>query len=160
MGGAEAWRVADKLAKAKVSVAVNPYGNVPADFDQIGARLDNAALLHQAGVNIMFYNSEPYTGKIVGQLAGNAVANGLDYDAAISALTSNVAKAWGINKSGEIKPGFVADLVLWNGDPLELYSQPTMVMINGTIQDTTTRSDKLAQRYLDLADRDRAYNHK
>ncbi len=160
VGGGEAWRVADKLAAAEVPVMVNAFANVPADFDQIGSRLDNAALLDKAGVSVMFFTGEMYTGKRLSQIAGNAVANGMDYDAAMAALTVNPAKAWNLGKVGEVKPGYTADLVLWNGDPLELSSQPTMVMINGEIQDTSTRSDKLAQRYLEVADRDRAYKHK
>jgi len=160
VGGAEAWRVADELAEAGVPVALDGFANLPADFDQIGSRLDNAALLDKAGVSIMFSTSEPYTGKITGQMAGNAVAHGLSYQAATKALTSNVAKAWGLEDIGEIKEGYTADLVLWSGDPLELSSQPTMVMIDGEIQSTETRSDKLAQRYLDISNDDRAYTHK
>ena len=53
-GGVEAWKVADELANAGVPVLLNPMVNLPGNFDQLGARLDNAALLHEAGVTIGF----------------------------------------------------------------------------------------------------------
>ena len=49
-GGAEAWKVADQLAQANVPVLMDPLANQPADFDRLGARLDAAALLQNAGV--------------------------------------------------------------------------------------------------------------
>ncbi|MGH8034329.1 MAG: amidohydrolase family protein, partial [Lysobacterales bacterium] len=52
MGGAEAWMVAEPLAEAGVPVVLDPLVNLPGSFDQLGARLDNAAILHSAGVTI------------------------------------------------------------------------------------------------------------
>ena len=53
-GGAEAWKVAPQLAAAKVPVFVDPLANLPGDFDQIGATLENAARLRAAGVQVGF----------------------------------------------------------------------------------------------------------
>ena len=51
-GGAEAWQVADELAAARIPVIVDPLANLPDSFERLSARLDNAALLQRAGVQI------------------------------------------------------------------------------------------------------------
>lgn len=77
-GGTEAWVVADQLAEAKVPVILDALNNLPNTFDQIGARLDNAALLNKAGVKITFSMFEDsHNARKVRQLAGNAVAHGM-----------------------------------------------------------------------------------
>ena len=54
LGGAEAWRVAPELARAKIPVVLDPYADLPMSYDEIGARRDNAARLVKAGVTIAF----------------------------------------------------------------------------------------------------------
>jgi len=149
-GGAEAWRVADQLAAAKVPVILDPYLNLPYSFDQRGARLDNAALLEKAGVKVLITNAEPYTGQVITQAAGLAVAHGMTWEGAISAITTNVVDVFGGEYSAQLKAGEVADLVVWSGDPLELSSIPTTVIIDGELVSLETREEKLAKRYLDV----------
>jgi imidazolonepropionase-like amidohydrolase len=92
-GGAEAWVVADELAREKVPVLLDALENLPYTFDGIGARLDNAALLNRAGVRIAFTQfNESHNARKVRQLAGNAVAHGLPKDAALAALTVQPAE--------------------------------------------------------------------
>ena len=121
-GGAEAWRVADELAAADIPVILDPYLNLPYNFDQRGARLDNAALLDEAGVDIAITNGEPYTGQTLTQAAGLAVAHGLNWNSAIDALTTNVAEIFGGQYQAKLANGQIADLVVWSGDPLEVSS--------------------------------------
>ena len=52
VGGTQAWQVADTLATAKIPVIVQPTANLPGSFERLGARLDNAASLHEAGVPV------------------------------------------------------------------------------------------------------------
>jgi hypothetical protein len=132
-GGAEAWVVADELAREKVPVLLDALENLPYTFDGIGARLDNAALLNRAGVRIAFTQfNESHNARKVRQLAGNAVAHGLPKDAALAALTVQPAEIFGLaGERGRIARGQVADLVLWNGDPLEVTSAADQVWIAG-----------------------------
>ena len=52
--------------------------------------------------------------------AGNAVAHGLPYEAAIAAITVNPARIFGLDSQfGGLRPGVAADVVVWTGDPLE-----------------------------------------
>ena len=150
-GGTEAWVVADELAREKVPVLLDALENLPYTFDGIGARLDNAALLHRAGVRIAFtqFNEGPNSRK-VRQLAGNAVAHGLPKDAALAALTAQPAEIFGLaSERGRIARGQVADLVLWSGDPLEVTSAADQVWIAGKPASMRSRQTELRDRYLE-----------
>ena len=150
-GGAEAWIVAKELAAAKVPVLLDALVNLPGSFDQLGARLDNAAKLHAAGVTVAFSQAGDAThnARKIRQLAGVAAANGLPWDAALAGLTSAPAKVFGIDaKIGSIEVGKAADLVLWNGDPLEVTTTATQVFVGGRAVPMQSRQTLLRDRYL------------
>jgi Amidohydrolase family len=152
VGGAEAWVVANDLAKAKVPVVLDPFVNLPADFDKVGARLDNAALLNSAGVRIAFTLNEDATtrAKRIRQAAGNAAAHGLPRDVALAAITATPADIFGVGATrGRIAPGQSADLALWTGDPLEVSTVATNVWIAGRTIEMTSRQTELRDRYLE-----------
>lgn len=148
-GGAEAWMVADQLAAAKVPVVVDALNNLPNTFDQIGARLDNAALLYKAGVKITFSQFEDSHNARKGrQTAGNAVAHGMPKEAAVTALTADAADIFGLGATrGRIATGQVADVVLWSGDPLDVTSVADQVWIAGRPIDMRSRQTELRDRY-------------
>ncbi|HZF15856.1 MAG TPA: amidohydrolase family protein, partial [Steroidobacteraceae bacterium] len=155
IGGAEAWRVAGLLAERKVPVVLNPFDNLPWTFDDIGARADNAAILARAGVTIAFsvpgIHLSHDAGEVIREAAGVAVANGLPWADALRALTLNPARIWGIDDHyGRIAPGMDADLVIWDGDPLEPTSAPTAVFVAGRAVSLTTRQSLLRDRYSPL----------
>lgn len=151
VGGAEAWKVADALAKAQVPVFVDALDDLPASFDSIGARLDNAALLQRAGVKVAFSQrgDASHNARKIRQLAGNAVANGLPWDAALASLTAVPADALGLGgEVGRIEVGKIADLVLWSGDPLEVSTYATQVWMAGVALPMRSRQTALRDRYL------------
>jgi hypothetical protein len=148
-GGAEAWIVAEELARAGVPVLLDPLLNLPRNFDMLGARLDNAALLAEAGVVIAISGAESHNARKVRQMAGNAVSHGLDHGAALAALTIAPARIFGVaDRVGSIEKGKRADLVLWSGDPLEVTTVADMVISNGRVDSMETRQTKLRDRYL------------
>lgn len=155
VGGSEAWREADALARADIPVILDPLFNLPAQFEDLGATLQNAARLDAAGVKIGFYNpvgGEAYNLRALTQQAGNAVAEGLAYDAAIRALTFYPAEMFGLeDQLGTLEAGKIADVVIWEGDPLELNTRPEAVFINGQRQNLGNRQDMLSARYRDLS---------
>ena len=163
VGGAEAWRVAPQLAAAKVPVILNTLQNLPGSFDQIGARLDNAALLHKAGVQVIVsdFDFASHNARKVRQDAGVAVANGLPWESGLAAITSVPAAAFGVgDQVGRIEPGLVADLVLWNGDPLELTTTAEQVWMRGQAMPMRSRQTELRDRYLQAPGAlPRAYQH-
>lgn len=105
----------------------------------------------------MFNASRDHNYHLIRQGAGIAVANGMSYGGAIRALTSNVAKSFNIANRGEIKPGNIADIVIWEADPLEPSSMPEKVFINGVDMDLTTRSTRLRDRYIKNLDKPNTY---
>jgi hypothetical protein len=148
-GGAEAWKVADQLAAAKVPVFVDTLADLPADFDQLGATLENAARLHKAGVEVAIQSAGSHHARKVRQMAGNAVANGLPWEDGLAALTRVPAQAFGVDGDlGTIAVGKRADLVLWSGDPLDVTSLAEAVWLDGRAQPMRSRQTELRDRYL------------
>ncbi len=148
----EGWMVADEIAKAQVPVIIDPIYNLPNSYESLGARLDNAKLLADAGVKLLFTGMDwhnTHNAYLVRQSAGNAVANGLDKSVAIAAMTTNPAQLFNAPVTGDIAIGDIADLVLWGGDPLELTSEAELVMIEGEIIPMKSRSLQLRDRYFD-----------
>ena len=150
-GGAEGWRVASELAAANVPVFVDPLVNLPSDFDQIGATLENAARLQAAGVRVGFAQASDasHNARKLRQLAGNAVAHGLPWDAGLAGLTRVPAETFGVGDSiGTIAVGRTADLVLWSGDPLDVTSTADQVWFDGRAIEMRSRQTELRDRYL------------
>jgi imidazolonepropionase-like amidohydrolase len=149
-GGAEAWVVARQLATAKTPVVLDPLEDLPGSFDRLGASLENAARLQGAGVRIAFSNGDASNARLVRQLAGNAVAHGLDWNAALVAITAGPADIVGVGATrGRIAIGQVADLVLWSGDPLDVTSLADQVWIDGRTVSPLSRQTALRDRYLE-----------
>lgn len=149
-GAAEGWRVAREIAAAEVPVILDPQEDLPASFDTIASRLDNAALLQKAGVLIAIRSSRDLIGARPIRLnAGAAVPYGLSWQQALAAITLNPAKIWGVaDRSGSLEVGKDADVVVWNADPLEILSYPVTVLIKGVEQPMTSRRQELRDRYL------------
>lgn len=160
IGGAEAWMVASELAAANVAVVLNPMSNLPWSYDELGSRLDNAALLRKAGVTIAVslggvhsYNA----GTSIREGAGLAVANGLPYIEGLRAITTGPAAIWGVSERyGTLEPGKDGDVVLWDGDPLEPASAPTAVIVAGREVSRHTHQSALRDRYLPAIHKARA----
>lgn len=153
-GGSEAWMVADQIAAAKVPVLITPIENLPGSFESMGATLENAARLHRAGVTFAFMTGEAHNARNIRQHAGIAVANGLPWDVSLAAMTSIPARLWGIaERYGTLEPGKDADVVVWDGDPLEITSFPEAVFIRGVQMPIDNRQLELRDRYKDPAHR-------
>lgn len=147
-GGAEAWRVRTTLAKSKVPVIVFPLLAGPESFDMLGARADNAALLHEAGVPLVLSTGETHSARKLRQVAGNAVRAGLPHTAAVNAITRAPAEALGMSdRYGTLTAGKLANLVVWSGDPLELDTRPVAVLVRGKKQPMESRQTQLFKKY-------------
>lgn len=150
IGGAEAWMLADELAAANVSVIIDGTANLPGDFDRLNARLESGGILAAAGVRVAFgAGAQTHQARNITQSAGNAVANGMDWDDALEAITLAPAEMYGVDSDlGSIEVGKLADLVIWGADPLELTSYPEQVFIQGESVPMQSRQTLLRDRYL------------
>ncbi len=148
---AEGWMVARQIAEAKVPVLINPLIDLPSSFEALGATLENAARLHKAGVTVAFLTGDAHNSRNIKQAAGNAVAYGMPWEAALAAMTSVPARIWGIaDHYGTLEPGKDADVVIWDGDPLEVTTFADAVFIRGKEMPMKSRQTELRDRYKDL----------
>jgi imidazolonepropionase-like amidohydrolase len=157
VGAADSVLIADKIAQAKVPVVMAALDNLPGSFDSLHASLENAAKLTAAGVNVaLTVDGDTHNLYQLRFHAGNAVANGLSRDAALAAVTANVADAFNVD-SGRIAVGKTADLVLWSADPFELSSHVAKIWIGGKEVSTQSRQDKLRDRYMKQSNMPKSY---
>ena len=131
----EAYLMADRIREAQVPVLVGPVMERPGRHETINQSFENAAILQAAGVPIAFQSGfESYVPKtrVVLFEAAVAVAYGLPDAAALRALTIDSARLLGVDdRLGSLEPGKDADVVLFDGDPLEYTSHVEGVIVNG-----------------------------
>jgi imidazolonepropionase-like amidohydrolase len=160
VGAREGWMVADKIAAAKIPVITMALMDLPDAFETLGSTRSNVGRLTAAGVLVGLGMTTDGTGnqpRNLPQQAGNAVAQaalpggvGLTHAQALAAITRNTAQIFGMADTGTLQVGKRGDVVVWDGDPLELSSAPTAVLIGGVVQPTVSRQTMLRDRYLNL----------
>ena len=135
----ESYKIADLLRDNGVCSAVwaDWWGFKMEAYDAIP---ENAAILHNTGACVVIHSDDENQIQRLNQEAAKAQADGRRMGINISDaevikwLTYNPAKALGISdKTGSLKPGKMADLVLWNGNPLSVYARPDKVWIDGAL---------------------------
>jgi len=151
-GAEEGWMVAGEIAKAGVPVLLNPLTDRPDSYEELASTMENAGRLQAAGVTVAIESEGgDFRARETRYDAGNAVAHGMPYAAALAAVTINPARIFGVaDRTGSLEPGKDADLVVWTGDPFEPLTQPTAVFIHGAQQPMTSRQLELRDRYKDL----------
>jgi imidazolonepropionase-like amidohydrolase len=148
----EAWQVADRIAAANAYVLVGALNNIPRDFATLGARQENAALLQRAGARVVISGgADAFNARNVKYEAGVAVAFGMPWDAALRAVTLTPAEMYGVaDRVGTLQAGRDATLVIWSGDPFELYTRAERVYVRGREVQRASRQDELMRRYRTL----------
>lgn len=162
VGATEGWRVAEEIAAAGVPVIAESLQDLPDRFEQLAATQNNIGRMRAAGVNVSVDASTIENVHHLTQHAGNLVAlsrvprgSGLSWGEALASITSRPAEAIGMGgRIGVLKSGAAGDLVLWNGDPLELSSTPVRVFIDGIEQPLDSHQSRLRERYRDLDEGD------
>ncbi len=146
-GGTEGWMIAPAIAAAGIPVLVQNLRDVPR-WDGLNARLDNATLLREAGVNVVIAQNDDGRDRDLRWSAGNAVRNGMSWDDALRAITLAPAQAFGVaDRMGSLEAGKAADVVVWSGDPLDFASAAEHVFIGGKEVPLTSRMTELRERY-------------
>jgi len=131
--GTEAHLVADLLAAKNIPVIIGPLFTSRSKVELLNRSLANPGRLARAGVTIAITTDHPVVPiHFLVHQATLAVKEGLDRDTALAALTINPARIAGVDgRLGSIEPGKDADLVLWSGDPLDVFSRAQRALIGG-----------------------------
>ncbi len=159
VGATEGWTVAPQIAAAGVPVIAKPLADLPSSFESLASTQSNIGRMQAAGVTVAIgtiNNDESHQARWVKQYAGNLVglsrvpgATGLDWGHAFAAISSGPAEALGMgDRFGSLQPGRQGDVVIWDGDPLEIGSTAVAVYIDGVAQPLETRQQLLRDRYL------------
>ncbi len=158
VGASEGWRIGTQLAKAGIPVIASALNDLPVTFEALGATQSNIGRMKDAGVQVaigMINDRDSHQLRYTTQYAGNLVslqfvpgATGLTWDEAFAAISSVPANIMGVgDRFGSLKAGKAADVVIWDGDPLELSSAATTVIIDGVEQPLANRQNRLRDRY-------------
>lgn len=164
VGGAEAYQVAEELAEADIPVIMDPMRNLPGSFDTLASSMRAASILIDAGVQTAFTTEGSdiyFNPRLLTQHAGIAVTHGAEWEEAFRAITLTPAELYGYgDRFGALAAGYAGDVVIWDGDPLQVMSAPVQVLIDGQVQSMETRQTRLRDRYAEVrGEIEYAYHH-
>ncbi|MCL6564950.1 MAG: amidohydrolase family protein [Acidobacteriia bacterium] len=147
--GAEAWRVKDLLKEKKIPVILRPTQSLPVQEDDPYDKPYTApGELHAAGVKIAFATFNSSDSRTLPYEAAQAVPFGLPWEEALKAITIYPAQMFGLDdRLGTIEVGKIANLVVTDGDPLEITTQFRYVFIQGRPVSTDNRHRQLYEKY-------------
>jgi imidazolonepropionase-like amidohydrolase len=135
----EAYKIADLLKENGICAAIwaDWWGFKMEAYDAVN---ENMPLVHNAGGCTITHSDDANGIQRLNQEAAKALGNGrrmgieIPDEVAWTWLSYNPAKAMGIaDKTGSLKPGKMADVVLWNGNPFSVYTRPEKVWIDGAL---------------------------
>jgi imidazolonepropionase-like amidohydrolase len=149
-GGAESYKVKDLLRSKNIPVILQPTLTEPLNEDDPYDRsLTTAAELADAHVKFAFGSFDNSFARRLGQQAANAVAHGLAYDEALKAVTIYPAQIFGLaDQIGTLENGKIANIIVTNGDPLELTTDVRYLFIKGQLTSTDNKHKAEYEKYL------------
>ena len=140
--------VLDKIASYHVPVIVGPIYDLPGPNDRYDAVYKVPGELAKRGVKVILASYNVSNSRNLPYSAGFAVAYGLPYDEAMKAITLNPAEAFGMgDKLGSLDVGKIANVVIADGDPLDVRTSVKQVYINGVAIPMETRQTRLRDEY-------------
>jgi imidazolonepropionase-like amidohydrolase len=152
-GGAQAYHIAEELATRNIPVIVgSTFEPTISRDDPVTAAWRNAEILRQAGVKVAFTTSfSPETASELRNLpyaAAKAVAYGMPRDEAFRAITQNAAEILGLGDiMGTLDVGKRADLIVVNGDPLQILATVERMWIGGEEMPLVSKHSRLYEQF-------------
>jgi len=149
-GGEEAYKVKELLRSKGIAVILRPMLSLPPEEDDpYDSLLGQPARLSEAGVKFAIGSFDNSFARRLGQNAANAVAHGLAYEEALKSVTLYPAQIFGLaDQVGTLETGKIANLIVTNGDPLELTSDVKYLFIRGQLTSTDNKQRHLYEKYL------------
>ena len=157
VGGRDAWKVKEMLAEKNIPVILGRAQSLPAeDDDPYDRPFRNAGELQRAGVRIAFGSAAssgfgpggPHSARTLPWESATTAAFGLSRDEALRAITAYPAEILGVgDRLGTIESGKIANLMITDGDPLEITTRVVHLVIAGREVSTDNRHRGLYERY-------------
>jgi imidazolonepropionase-like amidohydrolase len=140
--------VLDYVASLKVPVIVGPIYENPKNYERYDAVYKLPGELYKRGVKIAFASYDAHAVRNLPYAAGYATAFGLPHDEALKAITLNPAEIWGVaDQLGSLDVGKTANVVVADGDPLDVKTDVKRIFIAGRQVPMTSRQTVLRDRY-------------
>jgi imidazolonepropionase-like amidohydrolase len=147
-GLTQAQSIYDKIAQWKVPVILGSIYEAPKEWERYDTVYKMPGELSKRGVKIAFASFDAHQVRNLPYAAGFAVAFGLPYDEAMKALTLYPAQIWGVDDQlGSLDVGKTANVVIANGDPLDVKTDVKYVFIQGKSIPMVDRQTELRDRY-------------
>jgi len=149
-GGGEAYKVKDLLRSKGIPVILRPPLTLPDEEDDPYDRmLTQPAELAQSGIKFAIGSFDNSFARRLGQNAANAIAYGLSPEEGLKAVTLYPAQIFGLaDQIGTIETGKIANVIVTNGDPLELTTDVRYLFIKGRLTSTDNKQKRLYEKYL------------
>jgi len=140
--------VLDYVASLKVPVIVGPIYEAPKPDERFDAVYNLPAQLYKRGVKIALASYDSHNARNLPYAAGFATGFGLPSEEALKAITLNAAEIWGLSDTlGSLDAGKNANVVVANGDPLDVKTDVKFVFIDGQEIPLTSRQTRLRDEY-------------
>ena len=148
-GVEEGWKVAEEIKKAGIPVVFNSMTAMPSKWeDGYDSLYRNPAVLHKAGVKFAFSSRNAPLAKDLPYNAAKAAAFGLDKKEALKGVTIYPAEIFGVSDMmGSLEKGKVANIVISDGDILELKTNIKRVFIDGKEMDLSNKYTELLEKF-------------
>ena len=141
-------KLLDKVAATGFPVIVGPIYEQPKEDERYDAVFKLPAEMAKRGIKIAFASYDAHNARNLPYAAGYATAFGLPHDEALKAITINPAQIWGVdNQLGSLDTGKTANVVVANGDPLDVKTDVKHVFINGVEIPLVNKQTELRDQY-------------
>jgi imidazolonepropionase-like amidohydrolase len=140
--------VLDYVASLKVPVIVGPIYEDPKDDERYDTVYSLPAQLQRRGVKVIFASYDSHQARNLPYAAGYSVAFGMPYDEALKGVTLYPAEVWGMaDQLGSLDVGKLANVVVANGDPLDVKTDVKRIFVQGLEVSTASRQSRLRDEY-------------
>lgn len=149
LGGRDAWKAKELLRDERIPVILGPTQELPATEDEpYDKPFTKAGELQKAGVRVVFGSFGSSNSRLIPYEVGNAVAYGLPWEEGLKGITLYPAELFGVSdRLGSIEEGKIANLIVTDGDPLEIRTQVRYLFIHGRLTSLDNKQLQLYEKY-------------
>jgi tRNA(Ile)-lysidine synthetase-like protein len=149
LSGRDSWKVKDLLREKGIPVILGPTLQLPRTEDEpYDKPFTTAAELAASGVRVIFGSFGSSDSRLLPHEVGNAVAHGLPWEEGLKAITLYPAQLFGVSdRLGSIEEGKIANLVVTDGDPLEIRTEVRYLFIDGKLVSLDNKHLQLYEKY-------------